>query len=60
MRLAKYAEAYAKLDTDIDPSQFPFCEDIQVDLGDIFDLLHLHLDCCRVRICTQVEFTTLY
>ena len=60
MRLAKYAEAYAEIDLDIDPMILAITETIQVDISDIYDQLNIHMDCCKVRLCTQVEFSSIY
>lgn len=65
MRRAKYEQACKKADknadnTDIDPSSIPLTESLQVDLVDVFEQLNLHLDCCRIRIQSQVEFKNIY
>jgi DNA-directed RNA polymerase subunit N (RpoN/RPB10) len=60
MRQAKYAEAYAAIDSAIDPALIPITESIQVELVDVFEQLNLHLSCCRTRIQAQVEFKTIY
>lgn len=46
--------------TKFDPALLPIMPDLKVELGEILDNLHLHHDCCRVRIMTQVEFKELY
>ena len=60
LRAAKYAAKYAELGIDIDPTAIPIVETIQVDLSDIFEILNLHMDCCRNHIQTQVEFKSIY
>lgn len=60
MKNAKYAEVYGNLDYEIDPSVLAITESIQIDLSDIFEMLNLHMDCCKTRINTQVEFKDLY
>lgn len=59
MRLSKYAEIYPETGG-IDPSLLATAEDGRVELGDVLDALGLHLDCCRVRMITQVEYKELY
>lgn len=46
--------------TVFDPSMLAIMPDLQVELGEVLDNLHLHLDCCRARMLTQVEFKELY
>lgn len=60
MRRAKYSAAYGDLEDDFDPSLIALNEAIQVDLTDVFDSLGIHMDCCRIRLNTQVEFKELY
>ena len=43
-----------------DPSMLAIIPDLQVELGEVLNSLHLHLDCCRARMLTQVEFKELY
>lgn len=56
MKLEKYNETYIDGALDIDPSLLAISEQIQVDLSDIYEALNIHLDCCRVRLMSQVEF----
>lgn len=58
MRSAKQARMFEGID--IDPSYVPIVDTIQIDLLDVFDSLGLHMDCCRTRMLTQVEFKTIY
>lgn len=44
----------------IDPIMIAVVKDIQIELGDILDDLHLYNQCCRVRMLTQVEFKEVY
>lgn len=60
MRDRKYATAYADLGMDIDPIQIAISGAMDVDLADVFEQLNLHLDCCRTRMHTQVEFREFY
>lgn len=60
MKLDKYEAAYEKLGENIDPVIIATSEAIQIDISDIFEALHLDLDCCRGRMQTQVMFSTYY
>ncbi len=56
LRREKYAAAYA----DIDPYYLPISATVRVDLVDVFEQLNIHMDCCRTRLLTQVEFKNIY
>ena len=60
LRAERYAAAYKAVGRNIDPAMIGIIESLQVDIGDVFELLHLHLPCCRARIMTQVEFNSIY
>lgn len=60
LRAAKYTEAYVEFGEDIDPAFLAISDLVQVDLTDVFDALHIHMECCKVRIQTQVEFKNVY
>jgi DNA-directed RNA polymerase subunit N (RpoN/RPB10) len=47
-------------DVDFDPVAAALNELLKCDISDVFESLHLHNDCCRTRIMTQVEFKDLY
>jgi DNA-directed RNA polymerase subunit N (RpoN/RPB10) len=44
----------------LDPTMIAIIQDVQIELGDVLDQLHLHNECCRVRMITQVEFKEVY
>jgi len=48
-----YFEAHA---IDVDPAILPIVDDIDISVGDILDQLNIRLECCRVKIMTQVMF----
>ena len=48
------------VDMDIDPSMLAIAESVNVDISDVFDQLHMHVDCCRARLMSQVEFKEYY
>ncbi len=60
MRADKYRDAYGDLDYDMDPVVFCISDSLEVDLSEIFESLHLHMQCCRTHINTQVEFKDVY
>jgi DNA-directed RNA polymerase subunit N (RpoN/RPB10) len=60
MRVLAYVKAYAEAGFDIDPANLPVSESIQVLLWPDLVALHIHLDCCRARMLTAVEFKSLY
>jgi DNA-directed RNA polymerase subunit N (RpoN/RPB10) len=59
MRHDVIAEAYEIDDLDIDPSLLAISEQVDVDLDDVFNALGYHMDCCRVRLMSTVEFKEL-
>lgn len=62
MKAAKRSDAYSKGGLEVDPNLLPISEDVQVDLVDVFDELNMDkdVDCCRVRLMTQVQFKEMY
>lgn len=44
----------------IDPSIIPLTDTLQISLTPIFDALHIHLDCCKSRLMTGVQFKEIY
>lgn len=60
MRLEKYKAEYAKHGLKIDPSLLAISEQVQVSLSEVLDQLNIHVDCCRMRLLSQVEFKDLY
>jgi len=56
------AQLYADLfgENEFDPILLPISEDVQVNMGPVFDSLHIHLECCRTRLTTLVEFKDIY
>ncbi len=59
MKAARYQAAYEALGADIDPVFIPLCESLQVNMGEELDQLGLTLECCRIRMFTQVEMKTM-
>ena len=51
---------YQKLDSEVDPMLYAITESVQIDLVDVFEQLNIHMDCCRTRMNTQVEFKDIY
>jgi DNA-directed RNA polymerase subunit N (RpoN/RPB10) len=37
-----------------DPALMLLMDDIQIDMQDVFAMLHIHLECCRARLTSQV------
>lgn len=60
MRRDKYREFFAKSGIEIRPDYIPIAGDITVETGDILDALHLHLECCRTKMITQVLWEEVY
>lgn len=61
LRAERYVAAYKRADAGaIDPAMLAITESIHVDISDILDMLHLHTDCCRMRMQTQVEINSIY
>jgi DNA-directed RNA polymerase subunit N (RpoN/RPB10) len=60
LKMEKYTEAFGNIDLNIDPSILALITDIPIDMTDVFEKLHVDLDCCRARLVTQVEFTEYY
>jgi DNA-directed RNA polymerase subunit N (RpoN/RPB10) len=58
MKRERYIEEFGE--ESFDPTMIAVITRLQVELGDILDSLHLHKDCCRVRMLTQVEFKEVY
>ena len=59
MRAERHAIAY-KATAPLDPAILPIVESVQVKMGDVMDMLHIHVDCCRQRLLTAVEFNDIY
>ncbi len=51
---------YMNLDSEVDPKLYAITESVQIDLVDVFEQLNLHMDCCRTRMNTLVEFKDIY
>jgi DNA-directed RNA polymerase subunit N (RpoN/RPB10) len=47
-------------DAVVDPTMVAVVKSTEVEMGDVLDDLHLHNDCCRVRMMSQVEFKEVY
>jgi hypothetical protein len=47
-------------DHTLNPDILAISEDLQVDIGDIFPMLHITCDCCKARLVSQIEFKELY
>lgn len=63
MQAQKYAEAYkimGELEWNVDPSMLAISDIVDVNLDDVYERLHIHLDCCRCRLLSQVEFCEYY
>lgn len=60
MKQEKYEEYCKKNGIVIEPKRVTVSSDVHVDVGDILDALHLHTDCCRSRMITQIEFKEYY
>ena len=58
LRTQKYIAEFG--DIMIDPKLIPLTDELQIDLEDIYDKLHLAKDCCRTHIMAWVEFKELY
>jgi len=58
LRAAEFRKKFGKLE--IDPGMIATAEDLQVELDGVFKMLHLNLQCCRVRMMSQIEFKELY
>ncbi len=56
LRNAAYAEVFEGFDESIDPVLISLSEEAQIDLRDVYEQLNVHLQCCRVRLLTEVEF----
>lgn len=54
------AEKYAHIDECMDTFLLSITNDFKISLEDIFEQLNVPLECCRVRLNTQVEFKELY
>lgn len=50
----------AKGEEDTAPDRLSVAEVPQVSLNDIFQALHIDMDCCRARLMTQAEFCEYY
>jgi DNA-directed RNA polymerase subunit N (RpoN/RPB10) len=42
------------------PTQTMIDAQLQIDMSDIFELLGIHLDCCRVHLGTAMDFRDYY
>jgi len=49
----------ANVPTDISPELLSVIDDIMVAMRDDFDLLNIHMACCRMRLMGTVEFSEL-
>jgi DNA-directed RNA polymerase subunit N (RpoN/RPB10) len=58
MKRAKYADEFG--DVVIDPTLIMLTEELQIDINDIFEALHLDNDCCRSCMLSQVEIDEYY
>ncbi len=53
----KYFESIGKY---VDPTNFSYSEDQQIELRDVFEMLNIRLPCCKKSIMTLVEFKDIY
>lgn len=60
LRLKRYSEFLDSKGIKISPDRIPITEDIQIDLRDVFESLHIHVQCCKVRLLTETEFKEYY
>lgn len=60
MKAARYAEIYGDDAGQPNPFMFQIADSVQVEIGDILSALNVHLDCCRARLLTQVQYTDVY
>lgn len=60
MKRRKYEEYNKKHGVNIKPTRVPISSDVRVDVGDILDKLHVHTDCCRARLISQIEYKEYY
>jgi DNA-directed RNA polymerase subunit N (RpoN/RPB10) len=44
----------------IDPENFTYSEDLNVELREVFEMLGIRLQCCKTHMLTQVEFKNIY
>lgn len=50
----------ASADVEIDPLLLAITDSVSIDMSDVLDDLGLHVECCRTRITTLVQFKDLY
>lgn len=60
LRLLKYEAAYGEDGVKIDPAYLAITEAVFVDMSDVLAALGIHSICCRTRMTTQVEISTLW
>lgn len=60
LKRRKYEEYFKKTGIEIAPTRVPICTDVQIDVGDILDALHIKCECCRTRMISQIEFKEYY
>lgn len=60
MRYKHTQELIQKSDRNINPHILSMVDDLQPDLRDIFEQLHVKKSCCRMILMTSVEFWELY
>jgi len=60
LRYRKIQKIMDDTDRVINPHVLAMVDDLQPDLGDILDQLGLHIECCRTKMMTTVEFWELY
>jgi DNA-directed RNA polymerase subunit N (RpoN/RPB10) len=58
IRADRLAEEFG--DEALDPTMIAIIKDVQIEMGDVLDQMHLHNECCRARMLTQVEFKEVY
>lgn len=63
MRKDRYAAALKEKGIDVDTANHEMIqsnEGVSVELGDILDKLGVRMECCRVKLLTQVQFYSIY
>lgn len=57
---AMRAAVYEANKQTVNPAKAPITDQVAVDISTVLDDLGLHMQCCRVRISTQVEMKEVY
>lgn len=60
LRAAEYATYMEKNHVHIDPDKIQYSEEVIVYLREVFETLHIDMQCCKARLLTQVEYKHIY